>query len=147
MEQTVCFYCRQIESPRESGGPPTSPETFSLCMDHSIMVLARLRARFLASRSRWQPPRYRFEEHRRHPRVPVAWPVSVTLREVDRVTYAIDASAYGLSIATIDDERLQVGDMCRVALVGQDAFDSMAEVRHVSPHSIGLATMDRLPLG
>ena len=92
-------------------------------------------------------------ERRRHPRLPAAWPVEISVERATIVGHTIDVSEYGLFIATAPTTALRVGQSYRVRILvalenpfapGPFVFD--AEVRHGGERGAGLETRERLPV-
>ena len=90
-----------------------------------------------------------FDERRRYPRFPAAWPVEISVERATIVGQTVDVSEYGLFIATAPTTALKVGQSCRVEiLVGlANPFSVIADVRHVNDRGAGVETRQPLPVG
>ena len=89
------------------------------------------------------------EERRRHPRIPIAWPVRLWVDDELVVGRALDASPYGICVATAPTVDLKVGHSYRVSVLasGQDDLDCLGLVRWVGERGAGLETDRILPVG
>ena len=88
-------------------------------------------------------------ERRRFPRLPLAWPVEISVERATIVGQTVDVSEYGLFIATAPTTALKVGQSYRVQILVALAnpFAVEAEVRHVGERGAGMQTRERLPVG
>ena len=89
------------------------------------------------------------EERRRQPRTPIAWPVRLWIDDELVVGRALDASPYGICVATAPTVDLKVGHSYRVSVLasGQDDLDCLGLVRWVGERGAGLESDRILPVG
>jgi hypothetical protein len=87
-------------------------------------------------------------ERRRYPRVPVDWPVRLWVGEDAIVGRALDASEWGICVATAPTVDLKIGRSYRIDVLsetrGERSF--FAEVRQVGPRGAGMRTSQPIVL-
>ena len=88
-----------------------------------------------------------FVERRRHPRRPVSWPIRVWIGQDSFDGHAVDASIYGICLATVPTHLLKIGTSYRVEILidGHGQFPCIAEVRNLSDRGVGMETKEPLP--
>jgi len=82
------------------------------------------------------------DERRRHPRVPVAWPVRLWIDEESLIGRAEDAGPRGICVAVAPTASVKLGRSCRVEILAEDVgpVSVAADVRYVGERRIGLET-------
>jgi hypothetical protein len=82
------------------------------------------------------------DERRRHPRVPVAWPVRLWIDEESLIGRAEDAGPHGICVAVAPTASVKLGRSCRVEILAEDVgqLTVAADVRHVGERRVGLET-------
>jgi len=87
-------------------------------------------------------------ERRRHPRQPVSWPVRLWIGEESFEGRGVDASVYGICVASIPMALLEVGKSYRVEILTAENGKAtcVAEVRTLSDRGVGMETKEALPL-
>jgi class 3 adenylate cyclase len=90
-----------------------------------------------------------FDERRRHARRPVSWPVRLWIGEDAFHGRVVDASVYGICVATVPMALLDMGKSYRldVTLAGGGELRCVAEVRNLGDRGIGMETKEPLPAG
>lgn len=89
-----------------------------------------------------------FAERRRHPRQPVSWPVRLWIGQESFEGRTVDASVYGVCVASVPIALLEVGKSYRLEILtrGEGEIPCVAEVRNVTHRGIGLETKEALPV-
>ena len=87
-------------------------------------------------------------ERRRHPRVPVTWPVRLWVDDEPLLGRAEDASRHGLWVTLTPTTALKPGKICFIDVLSDEAgsFTVAGEVRHITGRRIGLETMRPVPI-
>ncbi|HKQ67229.1 MAG TPA: PilZ domain-containing protein [Methylomirabilota bacterium] len=87
-------------------------------------------------------------ERRRHPRVPVSWPIRLWVDDEPLLGRAEDASRNGLWVTVPSTTALRLGKICWVDVLSDElgSFTVAGEVRHVNGRRIGLETTRPVPL-
>jgi PilZ domain len=87
-------------------------------------------------------------ERRRHPRIPVAWPVRLWVDDEPLLGRAGDASRNGLWVTVAPTTALKRGKVCWIDVMSDEvgSFTVAGEVRHVTGRRIGLETMRPVPI-
>lgn len=87
-------------------------------------------------------------ERRRHPRQTVSWPVRLWIGEEKFDGRAVDASVYGICLASVPMALLEVGKSYRVEILtgGDGEAAWVAEVRNLSDRGVGMGTREPLPV-
>ena len=87
-------------------------------------------------------------ERRRHPRIPVSWPVRVWVDDEALLGRAEDASRHGLWITVPPTTSLKLGKTCWIDVLSEElgSFTVAGEVRHVSGRRVGLETTRPVPV-
>jgi hypothetical protein len=87
-------------------------------------------------------------ERRRHPRIPVAWPVRLWVDDEPLLGRAGDASRNGLWVTVPPTTALKLGKICWIDVMSDEvgSFTVAGEVRHVTGRRIGLETMRPVPV-
>src|SRR5262245_52216975 len=87
-------------------------------------------------------------ERRRHPRIPVSWPVRLWVDDEPLLGRAEDASRNGLWVTVPSSTALRLGKICWVDVLSDElgSFTVAGEVRHVNGRRIGLETTRPVPL-
>ena len=86
-------------------------------------------------------------ERRRVSRQPVSWPVRLWIGEQAFEGRCVDASVYGLCVASIPMALLEVGKSYRVEILtgGDRKVTCVAEVRNLGDRGVGMETKEALP--
>jgi len=89
-----------------------------------------------------------FAERRRHPRQPVSWPVRLWIGQESFEGRTVDASVYGVCVASVPIALLEVGKSYRLEILtrGEGEIPCVAEVRNVTDRGVGLETKEALPV-
>jgi hypothetical protein len=87
-------------------------------------------------------------ERRRHPRVPVSWPVRVWVDDEALLGHAEDASRHGLWVTVPLTTSLKLGKTCWIDILSEElgSFTVAGEVRYVSGRRVGLETTRPVPI-
>jgi hypothetical protein len=87
-------------------------------------------------------------ERRRHPRIPVAWPVRLWVDDEPLLGRAGDASRQGLWVTVAPTTALRLGKICWIDVMSDEvgSFTVAGEVRHVTGRHVGLETVRPVPI-
>jgi len=81
-------------------------------------------------------------ERRRHPRIPVSWPIRLWIDDEAFLGRAEDASRHGLWVTVPPTTSLKLGKTCWIDVLSEEfgSFTVAGEVRHIAGRRIGLET-------
>ncbi len=87
------------------------------------------------------------DERRRHPRVPVTWPVRLWVDQESILGHTEDVSPSGLCVVVAPTSVVKLGKSYRVDVLAGDRepFSLVAEARHVDDRRVGFETDRRVP--
>jgi PilZ domain len=87
-------------------------------------------------------------ERRRHPRIPVSWPVRVWVDDEAILGRAEDASRHGLWVTIPQTTSLKLGKVCWIDILSEElgSFTVAGEIRHVAGRRVGLETTRPVPI-
>src|SRR5207249_6044447 len=88
-------------------------------------------------------------ERRRHPRIPVSWPVRLWLDDEALLGRAEDASRHGLWVTVPPTTSLKLGKVYWIDVLSEEfgSFTVAGEVRHIAGRRVGLETTRPVPIG
>lgn len=88
-------------------------------------------------------------ERRRHPRIPVSWPVRLWVDDEALLGRAEDASRHGLWVTVPPTTSLKLGKVCWIDVLSEEfgSFTVAGEVRHIAGRRVGLETTRPVPIG
>jgi len=87
-------------------------------------------------------------ERRRHPRVPVSWPVRLWVDGEALLGRAQDASRNGLWLTVAPTTPLKLGQACWIDVLSEEfgSFTVAGEVRYVAGRRVGMETKRPVPM-
>lgn len=87
-------------------------------------------------------------ERRRHPRIPVSWPVRLWVDDEPLLGRAEDASRNGLWVTVAPTTALKLGKACWIDVLSEEigSFTVAGEVRHIAGRRVGLETIRPVPI-
>lgn len=89
-----------------------------------------------------------FIERRRYPRRPVSWPVRLWIGDDAFDARTLDASVYGICVASVPMNLLEIGKSCRLEILTPEngSVSCVAEVRNLSDRGVGMRFHQPLPV-